>query len=170
MIFSRRLTRLFKVFLIVSTTFVFLKLVTYNDDNGTPIFDKNSLPTITLNDSIVLGAQNTAILNLSNEPNFSSPIDQKTIIESMKFLNEHHRILNVEQFGELNEKSVSVVIVVQVHNRYEYLSFLIESLRNVQGINQTLVVFSHDINSPEINALIQNITFCRVSRIMAYLF
>jgi hypothetical protein len=57
---------------------------------------------------------NTAILNLSNEPNFSSPMDQKTIIESIQFLNEHHKILNVDKFGALSKESVSVVIVVQV--------------------------------------------------------
>lgn len=93
-----------------------MKIIQNSDDDGVPRFDDNRIPSILLlNDTLdKIGAQNTAILNLSNEPNFSSPIKQNTIIESLQFLNEHHRILNVEKFGELNAETVSVVIVVQV--------------------------------------------------------
>ncbi|KAI6241481.1 Alpha-1,6-mannosyl-glycoprotein 2-beta-N-acetylglucosaminyltransferase [Aphelenchoides fujianensis] len=106
-----------------------------------------------------------AVLNLSNTLHFTSPVDQKTIIESLKFLNAQHKVLNEETFGPLSSTSVSVVIVVQVHNRIEYLTYLIETLQAARGINETLLVFSHDISSLEINRLIQNITFCRVIQI-----
>jgi hypothetical protein len=71
-------------------------------------------PAIIFNDSKI-GIENRGILNLSNEPNFSSPIEQKTIVESMEFLNNHHKILNVDKFGSLSADSVSVVLVVQVN-------------------------------------------------------
>ncbi|KAI6177063.1 Alpha-1,6-mannosyl-glycoprotein 2-beta-N-acetylglucosaminyltransferase [Aphelenchoides bicaudatus] len=166
MVFSRRLTKLLKICLVIATTFVFLKLIQNSDDDSAPRFDTNTLPPINETISNLSdGTQNTAILNLSHEPNFSSPINQKIIVESMEFLNFHHRILNVDKFGPLSAESVSVVLVVQVHSRPEYLSFLIESLRHARDINQTLVVFSHDLRSTEINDLIQNITFCRVVQI-----
>jgi len=105
------------------------------------------------------------ILDLSKNVNLNSSANQKTIIEAVEFLNDHHKVLNVDKFGPLNADSVSVVLAVQVHNRPEYLSFLIESLANTQGINQTVVVFSHDMNVPEINDMIANITFCWVIQI-----
>lgn len=117
--------RLLKVFLILSTTLIFIQLITRDNDDGVPRFDDNPIPTILQNDSAVFDTQNTAILNLKNEPNFSSPIKQNTIVKSMQFLNEHHKILNVEEFGQLNEKTVSSVIVVQVcfSNLSQFQSF-----------------------------------------------
>ena len=55
-----------------------------------------------------------------------------------------------------------LVILVQVHSRLNYLKELIESLRQTKYIEESLVVFSHDIYDTEMNNLIENIDFCAV--------
>ncbi len=51
----------------------------------------------------------------------------------------------------------------QVHDRVKYLELLVNSLGAATGIDKAIVIFSHDFHSPEINAIIRKITFCRVS-------
>ncbi|KAH7732322.1 UDP-GlcNAc:a-6-D-mannoside b1,2-N-acetylglucosaminyltransferase II [Aphelenchoides avenae] len=96
---------------------------------------------------------------------FTSPLGLDQIVDSINFLNAHHEVLNADVFGPVNNASVSVVIVVQVHDRIEYLRYLISTLRNSTGIESALLVFSHDLRSEPINALIRSITFCRVIQI-----
>ena len=76
-------------------------------------------------------------------------------------LNSREFILNHERFPAL--ASNDTVLVVQVHKRIEYLKALIESLRNAQGINRTLLIFSHDNFNPKINYFIQSINFTKVT-------
>ncbi|PIO57446.1 hypothetical protein TELCIR_21145, partial [Teladorsagia circumcincta] len=52
-----------------------------------------------------------------------------------------------------------------VHNRPNYLAYLIESLRHTKGIDEALIVFSHDINVTPVNEMIRNISFARVLQI-----
>jgi hypothetical protein len=54
------------------------------------------------------------------------------------------------------------ILLVQVHTRVVYLKKFIEMLQNVETINQTLVIFSHDFIDSDINALVTNITFVPV--------
>ncbi|OBS64488.1 hypothetical protein A6R68_06973 [Neotoma lepida] len=58
-----------------------------------------------------------------------------------------------------------LVLVVQVHNRPEYLRLLLDSLRKAQGINEVLVIFSHDFWSAEINQMIAKVDFCPVLQV-----
>ncbi|XP_029454243.1 alpha-1,6-mannosyl-glycoprotein 2-beta-N-acetylglucosaminyltransferase [Rhinatrema bivittatum] len=58
-----------------------------------------------------------------------------------------------------------LVVVVQVHNRPEYLKLLIESLRKAKNIENVLLIFSHDFWSSEINTLISKVDFCQVLQI-----
>jgi len=51
----------------------------------------------------------------------------------------------------------------QVHNRSEYLQHLISSLRSARDIEQTLLIFSHDVYSSELNNIVASIDFCPVS-------
>lgn len=76
--------------------------------------------------------------------------------------NRNQRILNWDKFGSNLEPNESI-IVIQVHNRAQYLMALIESLRSVDGIEKSLLIFSHDIFDLNINAIVTNITFTRVS-------
>uniref|UniRef100_A0A0N4ZCM6 Alpha-1,6-mannosyl-glycoprotein 2-beta-N-acetylglucosaminyltransferase n=1 Tax=Parastrongyloides trichosuri TaxID=131310 RepID=A0A0N4ZCM6_PARTI len=71
-------------------------------------------------------------------------------------------MLNEEKFSKVN---IKYVIVVQVHNRLEYLQLLINSLNNVKDIESCLIIFSHDIYSADIDKPIKNISFARVMQI-----
>lgn len=102
-------------------------------------------------------ANYSAIVNSVNTTTPSSIFVLSNTIEKINSLQTVH---NLEKFGLLNENDV--VIVIQVHNRAQYLYALIESLRQAQYINQTLLVFSHDLFDVHINALIQRIDFAKV--------
>lgn len=91
---------------------------------------------------------------------FQIPESFEDIVQSFHFLNYHHEIKNEILFGFVNNSEI--VIVVQVHERLEYLKYLISTLKETKGIEKALVVFSHDMNHEEINAEIQKINFCRV--------
>ncbi|GAU95850.1 hypothetical protein RvY_07395 [Ramazzottius varieornatus] len=96
-----------------------------------------------------------------------APVSAKIVKmrKRIEILNQQQVVQNTDQFGSFASQSDSPVFVVQVHDRVLYLSSLIEALGNVQGIEECLLVFSHDIISNEINAVIRNITFARVLQI-----
>nr|XP_031847454.1 alpha-1,6-mannosyl-glycoprotein 2-beta-N-acetylglucosaminyltransferase [Nomia melanderi]XP_031847455.1 alpha-1,6-mannosyl-glycoprotein 2-beta-N-acetylglucosaminyltransferase [Nomia melanderi]XP_031847456.1 alpha-1,6-mannosyl-glycoprotein 2-beta-N-acetylglucosaminyltransferase [Nomia melanderi] len=77
--------------------------------------------------------------------------------------NAEQRVYNEEAFGPLANDAP--VIVVQVHTRLTYLRHLIVSLARAKDIEQTLLVFSHDVWHPDINYLVQSVDFCRVMQI-----
>ncbi|XP_033344374.1 alpha-1,6-mannosyl-glycoprotein 2-beta-N-acetylglucosaminyltransferase isoform X2 [Bombus vosnesenskii] len=77
--------------------------------------------------------------------------------------NAEQRVYNEESFGPLANDAP--VIVIQVHTRLTYLRHLIVSLAQAKGIEQTLLVFSHDVWHPDINYLVQSVDFCRVVQI-----
>ena len=58
-----------------------------------------------------------------------------------------------------------LVILIQIHSRLNYLKELINSLKDTKHIEQTLVVFSHDVYDPEMNKLIESIDFCATLQI-----
>ncbi|CAB3397926.1 unnamed protein product [Caenorhabditis bovis] len=93
----------------------------------------------------------------------NATISGEEIVHSMQFLNENFDVLNTDKFGP--PSNVKTILVVQVHNRPAYLQILIESMRKTKGIDETLIVFSHDINVSVINQMIRNITFARVYQI-----
>lgn len=81
----------------------------------------------------------------------------------IKRYNELQSILNEDIFGPLENDSV--LIVVQVHTRINYLRHLIVSLAQARDISRSLVIFSHDYYDEDINDLIQSIDFCKVMQI-----
>ncbi|KAK7151266.1 hypothetical protein R3I93_012262 [Phoxinus phoxinus] len=75
---------------------------------------------------------------------------------------------NYKQFIHNGDKfplEPEMVVVVQVHNRPAYLQMLIQSLEKVVGIQNTLLIFSHDYFSEEISDMVKGIAFCRVLQI-----
>jgi len=58
-----------------------------------------------------------------------------------------------------------IVIVIQVHNRINYLRKLLQSLSQSRWIEKALLIFSHNIYSEELNELIRSIPFCSVMQI-----
>jgi len=53
--------------------------------------------------------------------------------------------------------------LLQVHNRSENLYHLVNSLRSARDIERTLLIFSHDVYSKELNSIVASIDFCPVS-------
>lgn len=110
-------------------------------------------------------ANYSAIVNAVNS---TAPASLFILSNTIEEINTLQTVLNLEKFGLLNENDV--VIVIQVHNRAQYLYALIESLRQAQYINQTLLVFSHDLFDVHINALIKRIDFAKVSILLSLYF
>ncbi|XP_044583152.1 alpha-1,6-mannosyl-glycoprotein 2-beta-N-acetylglucosaminyltransferase isoform X3 [Cotesia glomerata] len=86
--------------------------------------------------------------------------DIKTTIAK---LNSEQKIYNDDIFGPLGTDAP--IIVIQVHSRLTYLRHLIVSLAQAKGIEDVLLIFSHDVWNPDINYLIQSVDFCRVMQI-----
>ncbi|KAJ6654031.1 hypothetical protein lerEdw1_007540 [Lerista edwardsae] len=60
---------------------------------------------------------------------------------------------------------VPVALVVQVHERSEHLRLLLSSLRRAPGAEKVLLVLSHDVWAPELNALAAAVDFCAVLQV-----
>ncbi|XP_078039755.1 alpha-1,6-mannosyl-glycoprotein 2-beta-N-acetylglucosaminyltransferase isoform X1 [Augochlora pura] len=103
----------------------------------------------------------------SSAPNGSSEtlteFEIAEIRRNIEKANAEQKVYNEEAFGPL--ATDAPVIVVQVHTRLTYLRHLIVSLAQARGIEQTLLVFSHDVWHPDINYLVQSVDFCRVMQI-----
>ncbi|XP_051951892.1 alpha-1,6-mannosyl-glycoprotein 2-beta-N-acetylglucosaminyltransferase [Xyrauchen texanus] len=69
------------------------------------------------------------------------------------------------QNGEKFPLEPELVIVVQVHNRPAYLQMLIQSLEKLVGVQNVLLIFSHDYFSEEISDIIKGISFCKLLQI-----
>ncbi|OIV98864.1 hypothetical protein TanjilG_21199 [Lupinus angustifolius] len=60
-----------------------------------------------------------------------------------------------------------IVIVLYVHNRPQYLRVVVDSLSRVEGINETLLIVSHDGYFKDMHKIIDRIRFCQVKQIYA---
>ncbi|XP_050394032.1 alpha-1,6-mannosyl-glycoprotein 2-beta-N-acetylglucosaminyltransferase-like isoform X2 [Patella vulgata] len=78
-------------------------------------------------------------------------------------VNKLQYIRNQQYTLDLSDSGI--VILVQVHDREKELKILVDSLRNVKDIENTLVIFSHDLFLPNINDVIEDIEFCSVMQI-----
>ncbi|XP_037305757.2 alpha-1,6-mannosyl-glycoprotein 2-beta-N-acetylglucosaminyltransferase [Pungitius pungitius] len=79
-------------------------------------------------------------------------------------LNFDQTIRNEEKLKAARRKD-DLVVVVQVHNRPDYLKLLVDSLRKSRGVESILLIFSHDYWSPEINQVVASVDFCQVLQI-----
>ncbi|XP_074643564.1 alpha-1,6-mannosyl-glycoprotein 2-beta-N-acetylglucosaminyltransferase-like [Tubulanus polymorphus] len=81
-----------------------------------------------------------------------------TLKTAIRTINEKQFIFNKHMLdSKFANNSDSVAILVQVHNRAAYLRHLVRSLARARGIENTLVIFSHDYYSPELNAITESI-------------
>lgn len=60
-----------------------------------------------------------------------------------------------------------IVVVLYVHNRPQYLQLVVSSLSQVVGINETLLIVSHDGYFEEMNKIVEGIKFCQVKQIFS---
>jgi len=101
--------------------------------------------------------------NLTLNQNQSVIIINRTAIE---YYRQYVQRKNHEQFMSnsylFSSQTTRYILLVQVHTRVVYLKKFIEMLQDVETINQTLLIFSHDYIDPEINILVENITFVPV--------
>ncbi|XP_048584873.1 alpha-1,6-mannosyl-glycoprotein 2-beta-N-acetylglucosaminyltransferase [Nematostella vectensis] len=93
-----------------------------------------------------------------------STVDVEKIRKYVQEINNRKEIRNLEKFpGSLRDNSL--VIIVQVHNRPDYFSQLIRSLGRARGIQNTLLVISHDFYNEEMDKIAKAIDFCKVLQI-----
>jgi len=88
---------------------------------------------------------------------------EENILTKIQNANTEQVISNGDLFGSLTNDST--VIVIQVHDRLEYLRQLIKSLSLAAGIDQALLIFSHDVWEEELNILVRSIDFCQTLQI-----
>lgn len=86
-----------------------------------------------------------------------------TILENISEENLRQKIQNENLFGPI--KNTTVVIAVQVHDRITYMRHLINSFSTAKGIENTLLIFSHDVWDENINYLVRSIDFCMTLQI-----
>ncbi|XP_068238160.1 alpha-1,6-mannosyl-glycoprotein 2-beta-N-acetylglucosaminyltransferase-like isoform X2 [Palaemon carinicauda] len=89
-----------------------------------------------------------------------TPKEIEKIKRKLEELNEEQTIYNENTYGPILRNTTT--LLVQVHNRLENLRYLVESMKNTRGINETLVIFSHDYWYPAMNDFVTNITEFRV--------
>jgi len=82
--------------------------------------------------------------------------------------------INVEQFvhnsrkfgvNPLSSNPDLIVVVVQVHNRSQYLQHLVDSFRKATNVKNILLIFSHDFYSEKLNEIVDKVDFCPVLQI-----
>ncbi|CAF1366404.1 unnamed protein product [Adineta steineri] len=88
---------------------------------------------------------------------------------SIEYYRQYVKRKNQEQYMYnkylFSSSTTRYILLVQVHTRIVYLKKFIEMLQEIETINQTLIIFSHDFIDSNINALIMNITFVPVMQI-----
>jgi hypothetical protein len=107
--------------------------------------------------------------NLSSTNDEIKSFDSSTIIINRTVIEYYRQFVDRKNHEQLmhnnylfSSKTTRYILLVQVHKRVVYLQKFIEMLQNVETINETLVIFSHDFIDDDINALITNITFVPV--------
>lgn len=113
------------------------------------------------------GATPVTSRTVSLEPVTEQAVAQVNVEDLRIFafnLNKGQQVHHAEKFGATLEPS-DPVIVVQVHNRWRYLQYLLHSLSEVRGIERALLVFSHDHYDAHVLHLPKAVTFCRVMQI-----
>ncbi|KAK7110924.1 alpha-1,6-mannosyl-glycoprotein 2-beta-N-acetylglucosaminyltransferase-like [Littorina saxatilis] len=113
---------------------------------------------------IAAGSNQTQPASLQGPSLTLNTSNLEEIKQEIQRLNKEQYVHNLDKFG-LALGSESIVMVIQAHNRADHLKLLISSLSKVRGIDNVLLVVSHDVYSHELNELIGSITFCPVLQI-----
>ena len=95
-------------------------------------------------------------------PSQNGPDSIQILRDRLHKANQEQVVLNADRFPEL--ASDGIVLIVQVHRREGYLKQLFNSMRKVRGIENVLLVISHDYYYDDMMKLVQTVDFCRVSR------
>lgn len=98
---------------------------------------------------------------LDSLPSQYGPDSVQILRESLVRANREQVIFNADKFPKLAPDGI--VLIVQVHRRDGYLRELFNSMRKVRGIENVLLVISHDYFYDDIMKLVKSVDFCRVS-------
>lgn len=71
---------------------------------------------------------------------------------------------NTDKFPQLAKDAIPIMLVV--HRRDTYLRYTLEQYRMNRGINETLLVISHDGVYPLVRQLIDSVDFCQVKQLI----
>ena len=159
---NKKYLLLIKVFIFFQLMVIFL--LNYFLNNQTKISNttfkmiKNNttIETIKVILALNITKKNTSLSNFIDNENLNAIIRNKHFIKD-KLIKE----------SKQKNKYVSnlLVILIQVHSRLNYLKELVSSLNETKHINETLVIFSHDLIDEKINDFIKTIDFCAVLQI-----
>ncbi len=122
-----------------------------------------------------LSNRSVLLKSFINNANLNPKIRNKNFIfnllQRQKEQEANNEIGLVSTVNSKDKKKINVykaptflVILIQVHSRLNYLKELIQSLKETKHIEDTLVIFSHDIIDANMNDLIKTIDFCAVSK------
>ena len=132
-----------------------LLLVTYVVNKISPIVSEDER-------SIGYGYQHDQIV-FTRPPQPSISLTPNALRALFNSTNDQQIIFNLDKYDPLIPGDP--IIVVQVHDRVEYLKVLIKSLETVKGIDKTLLIFTHDVYNPIINSIVKSIGFCKVMQL-----
>lgn len=147
---KRNLLALLGVSFVVVTLLLSARVLIVSEDGSDSGSDSGSDPGVPQQDS----RSGSGPVRL----NFGSLSDLSQSVYSANF---RQVVLNQDRFPG----DPQLVLVVQVHNRPEYLQMLIRSLQNAAEVHSFLLIFSHDYFSEEIESMVQQISFCKVLQI-----
>lgn len=97
-------------------------------------------------------------------PSLPGPNSLELLQDILFKVNKEQVIYNQAKFPPLGPDGL--VLIVQIHKRERYLKQLLESLKVAKGIENVLLVLSHDYYYDDMNELIRSIDFCRVSQLL----
>ena len=175
---KRRLIEYF-IFLLVIFIILNLKNECYHEKSLVKAKHPKHVINTTLNFTNVIKA-NTQITILTSLSNKTTRTTESIVLKQTPsyIQNSNPKIQNNHYINELlkaheddivlngttpPKSSGFLIILIQIHSRSSYLHELIKSLSSVKGIQETLVVFSHDDVNTEMNEIIKNITFVAVN-------
>lgn len=127
------------------------------------LLGSNSSTTIETNDlkSVDDGAGYRRDLKFTKMQNLPQQSDLSKKLEKLNLLPPR----NLDLYPNIGKDAI--IVVLYVHNRPQYLKVVVESLAKVVGINETLLIVSHDGYFEEMNKIIGGIRFCQVKQIYA---
>lgn len=105
---------------------------------------------------------NDIIVHIDKQLDVESFRVQKRIKRHIKLINLSQTIHNLAM-GPINPRTN--VVVIQVHSNIIYFKQLLKSMKEANGIRNSLLIFSHDYYDEEINKLVRTINFARYMQI-----
>eukprot|EP01112_Ceratiomyxa_fruticulosa_P024370 TRINITY_DN998_c0_g1_i2.p1 TRINITY_DN998_c0_g1~~TRINITY_DN998_c0_g1_i2.p1 ORF type:complete len:519 (-),score=70.40 TRINITY_DN998_c0_g1_i2:96-1652(-) len=100
---------------------------------------------------------------LAQEGNDTVTTKYDTLMLLSHTYNKFGAIRNADKFTLAKDH---IPIVIRVYNKHEYFGYALEHYKKALGIEQTILVISHDGLFPEMFKLVESIDFCQVKQII----